>query len=102
MRIKKSNLMSLIVNGTAHLKPMQNTGKMFSKAFLTKSKNRAWKKTDMPVVKKKKRKHLILWMNRATNTRVPPLMKHNTGFVSLQEKKEGTSRLKYTGFLNVF
>ena len=54
MRIKKSNLMSLIVNGTAHLKPMQNTGKMFSKAFLTKSKNRAWKKLICQWLKRKK------------------------------------------------
>ena len=37
---KKSNLTSLIVNGTAHLKPMQNTGKIFSKDFLRKSRNR--------------------------------------------------------------
>src|SRR5574342_52638 len=33
-------------------------------------------------------------MNRAANTRAPPLMRHNTGFVSLQEKKRMNTAIK--------
>ena len=44
-------------------------------------------KTDMPMVEKKKRKHLTPPMNQVTNTRALLLMRHNTGFVFLQETK---------------
>src|SRR3972149_7137238 len=33
-------------------------------------------------------------MNQVTNTRVPPLMRHNTGFVSLPETKRMNTKIK--------
>src|SRR3989338_9332228 len=45
-------------------------------------------------LRRKKRKHPIQVMNQVTNTRVLLLTRHNTGFVSLPEKKRMNTKIK--------